>query len=143
MDSDAVAVSDEVENELWARGALSRAILVAGAAQTALDLTVRYARERHQFGRPIAAFQAVQQQVAAPVAAAKIRTAQAAGPIAAIAHQVHGAIGMTQEHPLRFTTTRLWAWRSEWGGEREWAQRIAAAAVRAGDEGLWPMLVGA
>ncbi|MDQ1694932.1 MAG: acyl-CoA dehydrogenase [Frankiaceae bacterium] len=166
------AVPEDAEREIRLRGALSRAVLVAGAAQAALDLSVRYAQERMQFGRPIAAFQAVQQHIAGlaaeaaaaraaadaavrvcghgfgsaaaglAVAAAKARTAQAAGTVAAIAHQVHGAIGMTQEHPLRFTTTRLWAWRSEWGGERQWTQHIANVAVSLDDQDLWPMLVG-
>jgi acyl-CoA dehydrogenase len=29
--------------------------------------------------------------------------------VAAIAHQLHGAIGTTEEHRLRLTTTRLWS----------------------------------
>lgn len=153
------------------RGALSRAVLSAGALDRLLALTVRYAQERQQFGRPIAKFQAVQQAVAtlaaeaaaagacvdaavracdadlgAPeaalaVAAAKVRTAQAASTGAAIAHQVHGALGMTFEHVLRFSTTRLWAWGSEWGSEAEWSEELAERAVAAGADGLWPLLV--
>jgi len=42
---------------------LTAAALV-GNARTALDLAVEYVKERHQFGRPIGAFQAVQQLLA-------------------------------------------------------------------------------
>ena len=45
-------------------GAASRAALVAGALQAILDLCVDYARERVAFERPIAKFQAVQQELA-------------------------------------------------------------------------------
>ncbi|MEU5879680.1 acyl-CoA dehydrogenase [Spirillospora sp. NPDC047279] len=126
------------------RGALARAVQLTGAARRALDLSVRYAGEREQFGRPIGRFQAVQQQLAelagevtvadvavraavrtpddpVAVAAAKAAASRAAGPIAAIAHQVHGAIGVTEEHSLRRATLRLWSWREEFGGEAAWA----------------------
>jgi acyl-CoA dehydrogenase len=164
-------VPDTAAVELRLRGALSRVLLIAGAATSALRLTVRYGQERSQFGRPIAGFQAVQHQLAAlagevsaaraaadsaleacaergfesattffAVAAAKVRSAQAAGAVAAAAHQVHGAVGLSLEHELRLVTTRLWSWRSEWGGRRNWAQEVARAALDAGGPGLWPML---
>jgi acyl-CoA dehydrogenase len=48
------------ERALTRRGALSRAALMSGAMQRVSALTQRYTQERHQFGRPIARFQAVQ-----------------------------------------------------------------------------------
>jgi acyl-CoA dehydrogenase len=63
------------------RAALGRAQLLAGAARAALAGSVRYAREREQFGRPIARFQAVQQQLA--LAAAEVAAATAAARSAA------------------------------------------------------------
>ena len=45
-------------------GAASRAALIAGALQAILDLSVDYARARVAFERPIAKFQAVQQELA-------------------------------------------------------------------------------
>lgn len=45
-------------------GAASRAALIAGALQAILDLSVEYSRERVAFERPIAKFQAVQQELA-------------------------------------------------------------------------------
>src|SRR5262245_19857719 len=128
--------------------------MLSGAARRVLDATVRYAGERQQFGRPIAAFQAVQHQVAcaagevagaggaadAAVAAcahglstevarlaslvAKARAGLAAGPVAAVAHQVHGAIGCTREHDLRLGTTRLWSWREEWTSDCDCAWEL-------------------
>ena len=43
---------------------LFRSLLIAGAAQRALDLTVTYVQEREQFGRPLARFPTVQQELA-------------------------------------------------------------------------------
>ena len=41
----------------------SAAVLI-GLAEHMLDVTVEYARVRHQFGRPIGSFQAVKHQLA-------------------------------------------------------------------------------
>ena len=116
-----------------------------------------------QFGRPIGRFQAVQQNLAVlagqaaaataaaeagieaaahdlnspAVAAAKIRTGEAAGIGAAIAHQVHGAIGFTQEHRLHYSTRRLWSWRDEFGNEAFWARRLGGKIAAAGADQLW------
>ena len=73
-------------------------------------------------------------------AAAKIRTGEAATRAAAIAHQVHGAIGFTREHPLHFATRRLWAWRDECGSDAWWAQRLGEAAIASRSAGFWPAL---
>jgi acyl-CoA dehydrogenase len=152
--------------ELAVRGALSRALLMAGAMESIADLTVDYAGQRQQFGRPIASFQAVAQrlvrlsaeaeagmlatEVAAgrfaslgmeadfEVAVAKVSAARAAGEVAAHAHQVHGAIGMTREYSLHHFTRRLWSWRQEWGSERRWARVVGERAVAAGADALWP-----
>ncbi|MCV7222107.1 acyl-CoA dehydrogenase family protein [Mycolicibacterium elephantis] len=160
--------------ELRLRGALSRAVLSAGAMAGLVDTTVRYVLERQQFGRPLAAFQSVQQSVALlaaeaaaaqaaadaavrigvehgfssptakfAIAAAKVRTAEAATAGAAAAHQLHGAIGMTLEHPLRRLTARLWSWRTEWGGQQEWAEYLGRTATVAGGVGLWAALTDA
>jgi acyl-CoA dehydrogenase len=156
--SRASVVDPAVREGLRLRGALSRVLLMTGAAERALALTTAYARERAQFGRPIARFQAVQHQLARlaaetaamraaaalavsdsgwrPVAAAKVRAGRAAAEVAAIAHQVHGALGFTWEHRLRAVTTRLWAWREEYGGESEWAAAIGAWVLDAGPAAL-------
>jgi acyl-CoA dehydrogenase len=184
---------------------LFRSLLIAGAAQRALDLAVTYVQEREQFGRPLARFPTVQQELArmagevalisaatqaavaaegpaaeGPVAgssaadglggagqpgagegvsavvAAKAQASSGAGVVAAIAHQLHGAIGTTEEHRLRLTTTRLWSWRDEDGPEAECFAELGRAALAAatgttaepgagagaGAGGLWPWLSG-
>lgn len=46
------------------RGALARSVQLAGAATAVLDMCLRHASERVQFGRPLSRFQAVQQHLA-------------------------------------------------------------------------------
>jgi acyl-CoA dehydrogenase len=74
------------------------------------------------------------------VASAKIRVGEAAATGAAIAHQVHGAIGFSQEHVLHRYTQRLWAWRDDFGGESYWALRLGRMVAVNGADALWPML---
>jgi alkylation response protein AidB-like acyl-CoA dehydrogenase len=74
------------------------------------------------------------------VASAKIRVGEAAAAGAAIAHQVHGAIGFTIEHPLHLFTQRLWVWRDDFGTETAWAVRLGAHVARRGADALWPMV---
>lgn len=150
-------------------GAAFRAAAMAGALEATLAMTVRYAQEREQFGRPIGRFQAVQQQIAVQaaevaaagaavdammdalegaaagfeIAAAKARAGEAAGIAAGVAHQVHGAMGFTHEHALHRSTRRLWAWRDEFGSEGEWAQWLGEqVAALADGEALWPFITG-
>jgi acyl-CoA dehydrogenase len=154
---------------LYRRGALARATMMSGALERAMDLAVNYAQERQQFGRPISKFQAVQQnlavlagQTAAAVAAAntgiealsrndpeteefrvaiaKTRVGDAATLACEIAHQVHGAIGFTQEYALQLATRRLWSWREEFGPDVEWAARLGNFVCNLGADELWPTL---
>lgn len=78
------------------------------------------------------------------VLAAKAQASHGAGIVAAIAHQLHGAIGTTEEHRLRLTTTRLWSWRDEDGSEAECFAELGRAALGAATQagGLWPWLSG-
>jgi alkylation response protein AidB-like acyl-CoA dehydrogenase len=73
------------------RGALMRAVQLTGAMDAAVDLTVRHATERMQFGRRLAAFQAVQQLAAdAAAEAALARAATDAALAQAVATQFAG-----------------------------------------------------
>jgi acyl-CoA dehydrogenase len=149
-------------------GALVRAHQMVGAMERCIDYALAYAMERKQFGRPIGKFQAVQHMLADAagqyaaaaaaaelgaeaygttefpfaVAIAKARAGEAAGKVAEVCHQVHGAMGFTQEHPLHFATRRLWSWRDEFGHETFWQERIGRLVCEAGGEALWPRLVG-
>ena len=140
-------------------GAITRVQLMSGALSSMLELSVQYALEREQFGRPIAQFQAIQQQLAilagevaacqraadsllqAPeifnTAVAKSRVGDAVAPVCDIAHQVHGAMGYTREHALNLRSRRLWVWRDEYGEEVYWQTRLGADLCMSGADGLW------
>ena len=72
------------------------------------------------------------------VASAKVQAARGATVAARIAHQVHGAIGFTEEHALRLSTTRLWAWRDEAGSQAEWADELGRHVLAGGPS--WHMI---
>lgn len=84
--------------------------------------------------------QAFDETVFLEVASAKIRVGEAATEGAAIAHQVHGAIGISGEHALHRFTQRLWAWRDDFGSESVWAVRLGNLVAAKGADALWPML---
>ena len=121
-----------------------------GGAAAAFEMTLAYLRERVQFDRPIGSFQALQHravdayvqlelaQVAVAAAAAeptpslvslaKARCNDAYMHVAKEAIQLHGGIGMTDEHDIGFHLKRAMvasrtlgdsAWhRDRWGRER-------------------------
>jgi alkylation response protein AidB-like acyl-CoA dehydrogenase len=147
------------------RGAVLRAAAMAGAMESALELSLAYAGEREQFGKAISSFQAVQHHLVAiaeetlctgmavrlavaatreqesfAVAAAKNTAGCAAAVVTKRAHQVHGAIGVTDEHALPWFTKRLWAWQDEFGTAREWAVALGRGVLADGGAGLWPRL---
>jgi acyl-CoA dehydrogenase len=160
---------------LGSRVGLVRAIQIAGAISRITRLTAEYVAVRRQFGRALAEFQAVQQELAllgaeaaaadaavavavdavsssegvpslAPmrrlsdVAIAKIRTAEAATESSRLAHQLHGAIGVTYEHQLHHFTSRLWSWRDEGGDARAWAALLGRTVARGGSTALWDLI---
>lgn len=59
----AVSAPDEVIELLLLRGALARAVQVCAVLDRIVELTIAYASERTQFGRPLTKFQAVQHLV--------------------------------------------------------------------------------
>lgn len=54
----------ELAGELRRLGGLLNAATLLGISQTAIDVAVAYAQERHQFGRPIGSFQALKHLLA-------------------------------------------------------------------------------
>jgi len=153
IDASTFAVAPKLSS--MAAGAVARTIQIAGALQTVLAICIEHATSRVQFGKPIASFQVIQHQlaqlaehVAAAEAAAdlactcfeashprlvtsiaKSRASEAAGAAVAIAHQIHGAIGLCEEHRLPRFTNALQSWRTEFGSEREHAEYIGREAI--------------
>jgi acyl-CoA dehydrogenase len=66
------------------------------------------------------------------VAVAKIEASRAATVVSRNTHQAHGAIGFTLDHRLRHFTGRALAWRSEFGGTREWQRLLGEAVFESG-----------
>ena len=139
----------------WLEGAA-----MAGALEKILESSIAHATMRRQFGRPVAGFQAVKQQLAvlteevlaarmaaqlgsfgggdgplgldrARVAAAKTRIGLAAREAAGIAHAVHGAIGITEELDLHLATARLLQGRALFGSADYWSGWLGRAYLAA------------
>jgi acyl-CoA dehydrogenase len=167
LDADHWIVSPIFSDDIRRRCAFARAISSAGAMSSILDMTIDFAKDRQQFGRPIAKFQAVQhllaqlaEEVFASVVSTRmaldaistgggdleamsaiVRVARAATKVARISHQVHGAIGATEEYSLHHYTKRLWSWRNEFGGEAAWSRAITEHVhEHGGPEHLWSIL---
>lgn len=108
-------------------GRISIAALAVGIAQGAYEAALKYAKERVQFGRPIAEFQAIQfklADMATQIEAARLLTLQAAAmkdagkkvtkyssmaklfasevavKVAEEAIQIHGGYGYTKDYPV-------------------------------------------
>ncbi|MCC8963321.1 acyl-CoA/acyl-ACP dehydrogenase [Bradyrhizobium sp. Pear76] len=73
-------------------------------------------------------------------AAAKIRCSEAAEKGSGIAHQVHGAIGFTNEHILHRYSLRALAWRDDFGSESYWAVELGKLVAERGADELWPLV---
>lgn len=131
-----------------------------GVAQRALEMSVAYAKDRQQFGRPIGAYQAVSHRCAQmlletensrsavygaawaadaepkslPLAAsmAKAYASDAGWRVPDAAIQVHGGIGFTWEHDLHFFLKRGRA-NAAIFGDAKWHRERVADSVLAGE----------
>jgi acyl-CoA dehydrogenase len=157
--------------ELRRRGAWSRCVQIIGALDAAAASSVQHTRERQQFGRPLSAFQSVQQSLAGmageiesaraavelavaaadehgfgsahtdyAVTVAKIAVGRAVGPVTTTAHQLHGAIGVTAEHPLWLFTLRAQGWLDDYGTTNHYARKLGRMAFAAEDP--WHLVTG-
>jgi alkylation response protein AidB-like acyl-CoA dehydrogenase len=115
---------------------------MVGLAGQALKMTLDYAKERMAFGHPIGAFQSIQHRcadmlvdvdgsrlatyqaawrineglpAAREAAIAKAWVSQACRRVMASAHQIHGAIGFSEDHILHFYTKKAGADASSFG----------------------------
>ena len=119
--------------KVLAWGAVGKCAEMVGGGQQVLDMTVEYAKQRVQFGRPIGSFQAIQHHCANmatdvegsryityqaawrlsenlpaenEVAMAKAWVSDAYRSVCALGHQCHGAIGFTKEHSMQLYSRR-------------------------------------
>ena len=119
---------DEIHRAIHQWGAAAKCAEMVGGAQRVLEMSVAYAHDRVQFGRPIGTFQAIQHHcanmavdvdgsrfiayeaiwrlsegldAAAEVAMAKAWVSDAYQRVCTLAHQIHGAIGFTKEHAMQ------------------------------------------
>ncbi|MFJ3516527.1 acyl-CoA dehydrogenase family protein [Streptomyces sp. NPDC090131] len=135
-------------------GALLTAALQVGSALRTVELAVRYAGEREQFGQPIGAFQAVkhlcaQMLVRAEVARTAVYAAAVTGDPGEVAAaklladgaavrgardclQVHGGMGFTWEADVHLHLKRAWVraeqWRTAAQAEELLAQELLGSA---------------
>jgi len=127
---------------------------MVGGAEMVLDMTVEYAKQRIQFGRPIGSFQAIQHHcanMATSVEGSKYITYQAAWRLAeglpadrevamakawvsdgyrdvcALGHQCHGAIGFTKEHNMQLYSRRAKAQELAFGDADFHREAVAQA----------------
>ncbi len=152
-----------------AEAVLDRAVAAActemlGAADVVLAMTVQYAKDRVQFGRPIGGFQAVKHRCAdmlvdvegmrsaayyaawavgagdpdasAAASAAKVWCSDAARRVMASGLQVHGGIGFTWEHDLHLFLKRSQLDQVTFGDAPYHRERIARVLRARAEAGL-------
>jgi acyl-CoA dehydrogenase len=151
------------EWDRWATamGATSRVVQMAAVARNLLSMCIDHITVRRQFGRVLSDFQVVQHELAELaercalleqcaraaiqgcqgddtvgrllVASAKAEASASVSRIVGIAHQLHGAMGYTAEHPLASRSIRLLRWREQHGNERHWRREVADMLAREDD----------
>jgi hypothetical protein len=149
---DAVLYTLDAAAAIRRRALIGIAAEAAGLMRAALDQTVRYVKDRQQFGQPLGHFQAIQHRLAEDAqlvhacrtmalraayedddehaALACLYAQEAIRKIIYDCHQFSGAMGLTLEYPLHLWTYRLKYLQGEAGGRAEQAQRVARS--------VWP-----
>jgi alkylation response protein AidB-like acyl-CoA dehydrogenase len=145
----------EIAQWALARGAIAQCTFTVGAMAAAFEMSVEYAKNRVQFGKPIGSFQAIQHHCAnmavdldgarlityqtawkldqglagaADVAQAKVWVNQAAQRVSILSHQVHGGIGATWDYDLHMFTRRIKAADGKYGSA-DYHRAIVADAL--------------
>ncbi|TYK44428.1 acyl-CoA dehydrogenase family protein [Actinomadura decatromicini] len=140
------------------RAAVLRCAEIAGAGEALLEMTVRYAKEREQFGQAIGRFQAVQylcsdiaidghltallaRQAAwaldrggaarREVAAAKAYGGRAAQRVVHCAHEVHAGMAFMLESDVQLFTRRAKHWEYDLGGQARHEDELVTALQEA------------
>jgi alkylation response protein AidB-like acyl-CoA dehydrogenase len=73
------------------------------------------------------------------VTVAKVAVGRAVTPVTTIAHQLHGAIGVTIEHQLWLATMRARSWVDDFGTTTQYARRLGRTTLAADDP--WDVVV--
>lgn len=150
--------NDENIESVNYHGAVLTAAQLMGLSQRMVDMSVDYAKDRHQFGKAIGSFQAVKHQLAnvytqieftrpiihlaaikggAAVHNAKVAAIDTAMLAAETAIQVHGGMGYTFEVDLHLFMKRAWALCGEWG-DRNYHMKKLEDYILTGDAELGP-----
>jgi alkylation response protein AidB-like acyl-CoA dehydrogenase len=144
--------ADSAVQKIIERAAVGKCCEMVGNIQRVLEMTIDYAKERKQFDRPIGSFQVIQHYCAdmatdvdgvrfstyqaawmlseglpcsKEVAIAKAWAGEASQRVLALAHQIHGAIGVTMEHDLHFYTRRAKAGEIAFGDANFYREVVA------------------
>lgn len=142
---------DEIKKAID-RAEIAMCCEMVGMVQKVLEMTVDYAKERKQFGKPIGVFQIIQHYCADifidsegirlstykaawklsegipydnDIAVAKAWAIQAADKIMGLSHQVHAAMGVTIEYDLHYYTRRLKAAELTFGNAIYYRELVA------------------
>lgn len=143
-------------NAVMHEGIILAAAQAVGGAQYALEITVQYAKDRHQFDKPLGAFQALAHYLADSVTAvdgaevlvheaawassdhrdisklapmAKLFAANTYRQVTATAQQIFGGIGFTLEFDIQLYFRRAKQLQISWWDTRYLEDLVAAAVL--------------
>lgn len=157
------ALEDTMDNVACAIAAYA-----VGGAKRALEMATAYAKDRHQFGRPLGSFQAIAHRLADDLVAvegaaalayeaawtadqnrdarilaamAKQRCTQVFRDVTASAHQVLGGIGFTLDVDLQLYFRRAKQLQLLWWDDRHLTDHLAQLLLDESGPGLLPPLI--
>jgi alkylation response protein AidB-like acyl-CoA dehydrogenase len=143
-------------HQALADGIILLAAYASGGATHALDITVQYAKDREQFGKPLGAFQAIAHYLADAVtrvdgdrtlvheaawarsegrpsdqlaAMAKLSACRTYRDVTAMAQQVWGGVGFTIEYDIQLYFRRAKALQISWWNDRYLEELVASAVL--------------
>lgn len=134
------------------RAAVAKSAETVGAMRAVLEMSVAYAKERVQFGKPIGSYQAIQHYLAdmwvdilgtrnlvmqaawklaaglpadKAVGMAKVRAGEAGRKVSTVGHRIFAAISFTMEHDLHLYHRRTLAGDLSFGGSEYYSEQVA------------------
>ena len=141
-----------IVKDIMEKATVAQSLLLVGEAQVAFEMSVQYAKDRVQFGRPIGSFQAIQHKcanmvtdvdgarfityqaawrvseglpAAMEISMAKAWTSDATRRVVSEAHQIHAGIGFTKDYDLQLYFRRQKAGEVTWG-DGDWHRELVA-----------------